>query len=321
VSKVLLKLTKKLFSTSASRKTATIIAVGGGKGGVGKSFFSANLALALGQYKKSVLIVDLDLGAPNTHTLLGSTMPQKGVTDLLENPQLSINDVLEETPYENISLLGVGRENDDLNEINKESFDALLLKISHHPSDIIILDLGAGTGSAYLKAFTKADYQFVVTTPESSGVENSYSFIRKAFFHVVEEQQDSLGLTKAIKTALRENKNLFPQRLMSLLMEQAPEKTMQLESKLVSLRPLIILNQGRTRNDIDIAKGIESVCQRFLGVNARHFGFIQYDNTVWQSLRRRRPHYLDCPLSLTNGEISEIAKKILSEQSQKLMVG
>ena len=316
---MLLKLTKELFNQAESTKKATVIAVGGGKGGVGKSFFSANLSLALGQHKKSVLIVDLDLGAPNTHTLLGASMPEKGITDLLEDTSIALETVIESTPYENISLLGVGRENDDLNELPENDFDQLLLKILNFKADIIILDLGAGTGSAYLKAFTKADFQFVVTTPEASGVENSYSFIRKAFFHIIEREQESLGLREAIKKIFAETPSIFPQRLMSALKAQRPKEAGQLEEKLCRLQPLLILNQGRTRNDVEIGRGIETVCQRFLGINAKHFGFIQYDNTVWQSLRRRKPHYIDCPLSLTNGEITQIAKKIISEQSQNLM--
>lgn len=318
---MIFNLTKKIFEKKSNKTKAKVIAVGGGKGGVGKSFLSANLSLALSHSRKKILIVDLDLGAPNTHTLLGSNMPEKGITDLLENPKININNVVETTEHENIFLLGVGRENDDLNELPQKSFNQLLLSIVNFDADYIILDLGAGTGNAYLKAFTYADFQIVVTTPETSGVENSYSFIRKAFFHVIEQEQEALGLKSLVKTIFKENKNIFPQRLISQIKEKEPIKAEALSSKLESLNPLLVLNQGRTRNDVEIAQGIENVCQRFLGINVTHFGFIQYDNTVWQSLRRRKPHYIDCPLSLTNGEIAKIAKKILSEQSQKLMVG
>ena len=60
-----------------------IIPVASGKGGVGKSLLSANLAIALGQAGKKVLLVDLDLGASNLHLVIGQSSPKKGIGTFL----------------------------------------------------------------------------------------------------------------------------------------------------------------------------------------------------------------------------------------------
>ena len=56
-----------------------IIPVASGKGGVGKSLLSANLAIALGQAGKKVVLADLDLGASNLHLVIGQNSPKKGI--------------------------------------------------------------------------------------------------------------------------------------------------------------------------------------------------------------------------------------------------
>ena len=56
-----------------------IIPVASGKGGVGKSLLSANLAIALGQSGKKVILADLDLGASNLHLVLGVQSPKQGL--------------------------------------------------------------------------------------------------------------------------------------------------------------------------------------------------------------------------------------------------
>ena len=60
-----------------------IIPIASGKGGVGKSLLSANLAVTLGQLGKKVILADLDLGASNLHLAIGQTAPKIGVGTFL----------------------------------------------------------------------------------------------------------------------------------------------------------------------------------------------------------------------------------------------
>ena len=78
-----------------------IIPVASGKGGVGKSLFSANLAIALGKAGKKVVLADLDLGASNLHLVLGIQANKTGIGTFLSKTS-SFEDIVIETEYDNV---------------------------------------------------------------------------------------------------------------------------------------------------------------------------------------------------------------------------
>ena len=81
-----------------------IIPVASGKGGVGKSLLSANLALALGQAGKRVLLVDLDLGASNLHLVLGHPGAKERIGTFFTG-QSKFEDIIHQTDYMNVSFI------------------------------------------------------------------------------------------------------------------------------------------------------------------------------------------------------------------------
>ena len=87
-----------------------IIAVGGGKGGVGKSFLSANLAACFGDLGFNVLLVDLDLGSANLHTYFGMPVPKRSWADAIVHQRCSFVDAIMTTPTPNTKLIASGRD-------------------------------------------------------------------------------------------------------------------------------------------------------------------------------------------------------------------
>ena len=76
-----------------------IIAIGGAKGGIGKSMFAANLGVYLSNMGYETAIVDLDLGGANLHLYLGETSIDKKVNDFLLGTASSINDIMIKSKY------------------------------------------------------------------------------------------------------------------------------------------------------------------------------------------------------------------------------
>ena len=83
----------------------TIIPIASGKGGVGKSFITANLAIALAKLGKQVIVADLDFGASNLHTCLGIHNTNPGIGDFLRARYSKLEDLLVETENENLKFL------------------------------------------------------------------------------------------------------------------------------------------------------------------------------------------------------------------------
>ena len=84
----------------------TIIAVGGAKGGVGKSALAANLAVGLTLLGQKVVLADLDLGGADVHLYLGVKFLPKTWNDFLDKKVNSIEEIMTPTPYEGLKLIG-----------------------------------------------------------------------------------------------------------------------------------------------------------------------------------------------------------------------
>src|SRR5690349_21292293 len=88
-----------------SARVGRIIAVGGGKGGVGKSLISTNLAVSLARLGAQVVMLDADLGAPNLHTMFGIMRPQRTVEDFLAGRAATLEEVMHETAIPGLRLI------------------------------------------------------------------------------------------------------------------------------------------------------------------------------------------------------------------------
>ena len=82
-----------------------IWAVGGGKGGVGKSLTTANISICLALMGKKVVSIDLDLGGANLHTCLGTNIPEASLSDFLNRKVSHFQDLLTPTPIKNLSII------------------------------------------------------------------------------------------------------------------------------------------------------------------------------------------------------------------------
>ncbi|MCK5674338.1 MAG: P-loop NTPase, partial [Spirochaetales bacterium] len=76
-----------------------VLPIASGKGGVGKSLFATNIAIALAQTGKKVILADLDLGASNLHMILGTGSAKDGIGAFLCNPKIKFKDIIFDTEY------------------------------------------------------------------------------------------------------------------------------------------------------------------------------------------------------------------------------
>ena len=157
-----------------------IIAIGGGKGGTGKSFFASNLGVVLAKNNSRTLLIDADLGGANLHTCLGVQAPPYTLSDFVQSPSLRIEDVVVETPLRNLRLISGAQ--DILDIANPKYTQKVKLQRAIQSLDVeyIILDLGAGTTFNTLDFFLMADKGIVVVVPEPTSIENAYRFIKAA---------------------------------------------------------------------------------------------------------------------------------------------
>ena len=89
----------------APRRAARVIAVAGGKGGIGKTMVSASLAIALAQADTRVVLFDADLGGANVHTVMGIYAPERTLYDFVARRVKGLEELLIPSPFDGLQLI------------------------------------------------------------------------------------------------------------------------------------------------------------------------------------------------------------------------
>lgn len=169
-------------STDTAIKKGKIIAIGGAKGGIGKSVVAANLGVLLSSKGFKVAMVDLDLGGANLHLCLGhKILLQQNINDFLKKRVGSLQEIMTKSEYGPYLIGG------DSSELGAANIDfgrklKLLKAIEHINADFIILDLGGDTSYNIIDFFLKADYGIVMTTRDSASYIGAYHFLKAAMY-------------------------------------------------------------------------------------------------------------------------------------------
>ncbi|WP_125152189.1 MinD/ParA family protein [Clostridium rectalis] len=163
-------------SIDNEKTKAKIITVTSGKGGVGKSNFVVNLAIALQKKGKKVMIFDSDIGMGNDDVLMG-VMPKYNVYDVIFN-NMEINEVVVNGP-QGVKLLSGGMWVTKMDEITDKNRDIFVEKLTKlRDLDYILIDTGAGISRSILGFIACCEDVIVITTPEPTSLTDAYSLLK-----------------------------------------------------------------------------------------------------------------------------------------------
>jgi flagellar biosynthesis protein FlhG len=291
-----------------------IIAVGGGKGGIGKTLVSANLGIALAQAGMRVLLVDADLGGANLHTCLGVGQPSATLSDFVRSSKTRIEDIILPTGVPQLSLIAGAQDVLDAANIKYAQKQKLLRSLTTLPVDYLLLDLGAGTSFNTLDFFLVADHGVLVVLPEPTAVENAYRFVKAAFFRKLQQVEAQYGIEDLVESALttREGNLRTPHDFIAQVRMNDAAAGARLEKDLMSFRIRLVVNQARTDADMTVGNAVVSAWKKFFGLEMDDLGAIRYDDEAWRAVRKRRPVLLERPESPAAQGLQRIAGRILA---------
>jgi flagellar biosynthesis protein FlhG len=161
-----------------------IVAVGGGKGGVGKSTVAVNLALALARLGHRITLVDADLGAANLHTMLGVVNPTTGLGDFLDHRVDTLDALKAPVVIPTLSLVSGTSRPGAANLVKRDKL-RLLGAIAHLDADCVVLDVGAGSSFNVVDLVAAADHKLLVMTPQLPSLHNAYALVKACVHRVV----------------------------------------------------------------------------------------------------------------------------------------
>ena len=165
------------IDTSERKKPSRIIAITSGKGGVGKTNIVANLAFALTQMGKSVMVLDADLGLGNLDVLLGLT-PEFNLYHVLTGEK-DISEIIVKGPGM-MDILPASSGIPKLTELTKEQKLRLLTELAVLDSgiDVLLIDTAAGISSNVMYFNVAAQEIVVVVSPEPTAMTDAYAVMK-----------------------------------------------------------------------------------------------------------------------------------------------
>lgn len=298
-----------------------IWAIGGGKGGVGKTLITANFAITLAKAGASVVLVDLDLGGANLHTCLGLDQTERTLTDLFSPDVKNLADLVSPTNIPGLSLISGAQDSMNVANLPHAQKQKLLNRLKQLPADYIILDLGAGTSYNTLDFFLAADVGILVVLPEPTSIENAYRFIKSSFYRKLKNIEYMYDARNFVDSTMNRKNELgirTPSDLLRALEEQYPEVGSKVRAAINKFDIKLVVNQARTETDAEVGYGVRNVCKKYFGFNLDYLGKLEYDSAVWQSVRRKKPLATEFPSSPLVPAIQRMVGHIVAEQAEKL---
>lgn len=296
------------------KQNQKVWAVGGGKGGVGKSLVTANLSICLALMGYKVVAIDLDLGGANLHTCLGVPIPEKTLSDYLTKKARSLNELLTPTAISNLWVISGAQDDLGIANLKQMHKAKLLNQLSELEVDYVLLDLGAGTTFNTIDFFISADQGIITTLPEPTSIENSYRFIKSVYLRKLKMAEELLEVGPLIDQAMNAkiSQNSTPSDLINRVIEINPVMGQKLKSEISKLNPKLVINQVRTQADIDIGFSMKLISKKYFGINLDYVGYLDYDATVWQSVKKRKPLLMEFPNSTLVNNFDRIIHRLLN---------
>jgi flagellar biosynthesis protein FlhG len=309
-------------ASAGNESAKKIIAVGGAKGGVGKSMLAANLAVGLALLGQKVVLADLDLGGADVHLYTGVKTLASTWIDFLDRKVDSLKDILTPTAFKGLSL--IGGDSSKLGSANLPYSQKL--KIMRHlkelETDFLVVDLGGDTTLNGLDFFLLADQKIVVSGTEPASGLDSYTFIKVAFIRFLErffsEKKALQDLAMQIKDgSLEKSKNYSLDFLYQEVRARDPQASVQLKKQLDQFRLSIVLNMTESNKDVRIAESMQKLVKDKCFLDIGILGTIPFDKLVRKAARGFTPIVVENPKCQASRNIHQMLAAILLHREQE----
>ncbi len=306
----------KKYPAGRSSPKATIIPIASGKGGVGKSVLTANLAIALARQGHDTLAVDLDLGGSNLHSYLGLSNKHSGIGDFLKDRKKNLPELIVSTKIPKLRFLAGDGRTPFMANIPFQQRLLLLNELQKVKARFILLDLGAGSTFNTLNFFGLSHYGMIITTFESPAIMNMLTFLKNFMFRLIAAvcKQNSI-IFKGLIEEFRRPVNGVPVTVASLLAKISKEDknlAQTIRQICLAYSPRLVFNMAENIADLDIGAKIARILRENMSLSVSFCGCVGFDNAVRSSIRQRMPIILSRPDSFPARDIMALSRYISS---------
>jgi flagellar biosynthesis protein FlhG len=301
----------------------TIIAVGGAKGGVGKSALAANLAVGLSLLGQQVVLADLDLGGADVHLYLGVKSLIKTWNDFLDKKVDSLEEIVTPTAFEGLKLIG-----GDSSRLGSENLPyAQKRKIMRHlqeiAGDFLILDLGGNSSYNVLDFFLFADHKIVISGTEPASILDSYSFVKVSVYRFLERFFSEYNSLKDLAQKFKngswgQSNGLSLDHIFKQVRERDEAAYREMMTSYERFRVSLVVNMAENRKDLQIAESMQRVLKEKCFLNVGVLGTIPFDKLARRAARSFTPIIVEYPKCQPSKAIHQMLAALLLERDQSL---
>jgi flagellar biosynthesis protein FlhG len=292
-----------------------IIPVASGKGGVGKTLISVNLAYALANLGKKVTLLDLDFGGANIHTCMGYSVAPDGIGNFLNQRNSKLQDYILSTGNRNLSFISGDAEMVGIANITAAQKKKLISQIFHLDADYVILDLGAGSSYNTVDFFILSTCGILVVMPELTSILNAYSLLKTAVFRRLFLEFKSIPEVKDLFNEQIKKGGEDAWKVSELLMmikKVSPATYLKALYFVNEMSPKLIMNMAISPTDIEMGEKIRKISRSFLNLDVEYLGFMYRDKSVHEAINKRVPLAVSNPENGIYQAIAKVAYKIAS---------
>jgi flagellar biosynthesis protein FlhG len=296
-----------------------IIAIGGAKGGVGKSLIAANIGVYLASQGHRTVLMDLDLGAANLHLYLGVWALRHRINDYLDKKVDDLESIAVETEH-GLSIIGGGSSRLGSANLPYTQKLKLIRAIRRMDADYIILDLGGDTSYNILDFFLLSQTGMVLTTCDPAAYLDAYTFIKMALYRrlarlfgaesVYRRFKDE-RLQGIIRSFVGPADDQSPRHVTDLLNQisrHAPEGRELVERAVAEFQPKLIVNMVQSNREVrDLIQRMQAVSTRMLSVPIDCVGKLAVDPDIARSTHDLIPEVARHP----NGAMAQCIAEML----------
>ncbi|MDP7630630.1 MAG: P-loop NTPase [SAR324 cluster bacterium] len=273
-----------------------LIPVASGKGGVGKTFMVANLAIALAQLGKRVIAADLDFGGSNLYTHLGFDNRHPGIAHFISSRDTRLEELLVKTPFDGLWFLPGEARMPFLANMGHSHKQKLLLNLTKLDADYVLLDLGAGTSFTVLDFFSISTRGMLVTTLDYPSLINMLQFLKNFALRVVERALPPKSYLRTMVAEYISDANISDRLtirdLFHRLEAEYPDEAQRVQELWGTFRPHIVFNQGKHPDEMIVVENLQDSLAANLSLKVDFFGCVFHDDAVGTALQHKHP-FLD----------------------------
>jgi len=301
------------------RRTGRVIAVAGGKGGVGKSIVALNLAITLGRLGYRTTIVDADLGAPTLHTMIGVTRPGPGLGGFLDHEVATLAEVAIDVPgAPNLRLVPGSARNGAAN-INAGQKLRLLRAIANLGGDVAVVDVGAGSSYNTIDLVAAADLKVVVMTPQLTSLQNAYAFLKGCVQRTLRRLPDEAVARRRLDELMGGDGDTRPvQQAVAELVKSDPELAVSIVDVLGRFGVVLVGNMLTSDRDHAVLTRMSKMIGDYLMMQAPLVATLRMADQVRRSIDIRVPIAIADAAPDAAAELRKLARHLLDADVKRL---